>query len=65
MKRSKGNFEKMWISGQKDLTWWAENLNEHRKIRRNEPDVELFTDASHQGWGAHTDTKQTGALAPR
>ena len=63
LKRSKGNFEeKMWIStgGLADITWWLDNLDNHRQIRRSEPDVELFTDASHSGWGAHTNTSQTG-----
>lgn len=63
LKRSKGNFEDiMWISerGYNDITWWGNNLDNPRKIRREEPDVELFTDASHQGWGAHTGSSQTG-----
>lgn len=63
LKRSRGDFEKvMWISerGYNDIDWWEANLGNPRLIRREEPDVELFTDASHQGWGAHTDTTQTG-----
>ena len=63
LKRSKGNFEDyMWLSpgGKSDIKWWLENLENHRKIRRKEPDMELYTDASQQGWGAHTEHQQTG-----
>ena len=31
-----------------------------RQIRRVDPDLELFTDASQLGWGAHTASEQTG-----
>ena len=63
LKRSKGDFEEnMWISegGRTDIVWWLNNLELSRKIRRDEPDFELFTDASHLGWGAHTEKEQTG-----
>ena len=35
-------------------------MHKSRKIRTDEPDLELCTDASELGWGAHTDTWQTG-----
>ena len=63
LKRSRGNFEsKMWVSeeGMSDIRWWQYNLDNSRQIRREDPDVELFTDASHQGWGAHTTENNTG-----
>ena len=63
LKRAKGNFDDhMWISteGRDDIIWWRQNLTISRQIRRKEPDLELFTDASLEGWGAHTDTEQTG-----
>ena len=63
LKRSKGNFEDtMWVSegGVADIKWWLNNLDNHRQIRQTQPDVELFTDASHQGWGAHTESQQAG-----
>lgn len=34
-----------------DLNWWIKELeNQNRKIFRNAPDTELFTDASNLGW---------------
>ena len=63
LKRAKGNFEdRMWLSEKAlgNIQWWRENLNNARIIRRDEPTVELFTDASLEGWGAHTDIEQTG-----
>ena len=63
LKRCKGNFDRsMWISheGEADIRWWLKNYHNPRKIRREDPDVELFTDASHAGWGAHTEELQTG-----
>ena len=63
LKRAKGNFnDYMWISvkGKEDILWWLENLDNPREIRREDPTVELFTDASMEGWGAHTGHDQTG-----
>ena len=36
------------------INWWLENLENPRKIRREDPEIEIFIDASHKGWGAHT-----------
>lgn len=63
LKRAKGNFDElMWLSedGITDIMWWMDNIQNARVIRRKEPDVELFTDASLLGWGAHTDQSETG-----
>lgn len=35
-----------------DLKWWQQNLQSScRKIRINTPTIEVFTDASREGWG--------------
>lgn len=63
LRRSKGDFDNtMWLSeqGKADIIWWLENLKVSWKIRRTNPDFELFTDASLEGWGAHTDHLNTG-----
>ena len=50
----------MWLSseGKEDVFWWMENLENSRTIKRADPVVELFTDASEHGWVAHTYDKQ-------
>ena len=52
----------MWISQQgiADINWWLNNLDNPREIRWEDPEIELFTDASHKGWGAHTQLDETG-----
>lgn len=63
LKRAKGDFgDMMWLSqdARDDIMWWISNMNNPRIIRRAQPDVELFTDASESGWGAHTQEHQTG-----
>ena len=63
LRKNKGDFEKqMWVSkeGKEDIYWWLDNLENSRQIRLSDPDLELFTDASLLGWGAHTETLQTG-----
>ena len=63
LKRAKGDFrQKMWLSeqGRGDIKWWLNNLDSSRLIRRSDPDMELFTDASEAGWGAHRGNQQTG-----
>ena len=58
-----GDFDgRMRISerAQRDILWWLENLGVARKIRLGSPQVEICTDASHEGWGAHRGQKETG-----
>ena len=52
----KGNFEgRMQISERAkcDVVWWAQAaLQGQRKIRLLSPDIDIYTDASMEGWGA-------------
>ena len=53
--RCKGNFEgKMFISSRvrEYIHWWLTHLQEVRKIRLDSPELEIYTDASLEGWGA-------------
>lgn len=54
----------MWLSleAKNDIHWWLQNLNKSRKIRKTEPDLDLFTVASFLGWGAHMTNQQTGGI---
>ena len=51
----KGNFDgKITPSrGAKDILWWVNNLDSKRAIKILAPDLEICTDASGEGWGAH------------
>ena len=55
--RCAGDFEgKMRLShlAKQDIVWWLENIQKaERKIRLQAPKVEICTDASTSGWGAH------------
>ena len=53
----------MWSSegGKVQIKCWLDHLECPSKIKREEPAVELFTDTSHLGWGAHTKEEQKGA----
>ena len=65
LEKSKDDFERItWVSGGRmaDIKWWLDHLECPRKTRRKEPDVELFTDASHLDRGAHMNEKQTGSI---
>ena len=63
LRRTKGDFDQeMWISDEalQDLEWWLLHVVNPKKIRWQEPSLELYTDASEAGWGAHTNQEQTG-----
>ena len=64
LKVNKGNFDgKMVVShkGKEDINWWLENLRgTTRQIKWDSPDIEVGTDASLQGWGAHRGEAQAG-----
>ena len=54
--RTKGNFDaSMYYSdrAETDIRWWLESLGSARKVRLDPPEVEICTDASLEGWGAH------------
>ena len=62
--RAKGNFDAtMYIGreGLEDIQWWLDNLpTASKKIRNGGPDLEMCTDASDEGWGAHRGENSTG-----
>ena len=63
LEREKGSFEgRMQISprAREEIFWWLENLGRERLIRLDSPSVELRTDASLEGWGAHKGSLATG-----
>lgn len=63
LKVSRGNFDKFMTisdSGCQDINWWLNNLNRPKPIRFYSPSQEIYTDASNQGWGAVSDSVQTG-----
>ena len=62
--KARGDFEKLmvipeiaWI----DIDWWVRKIDiSPCPIRLGKPDMEITTDASLQGWGAHTKHSGTG-----
>ena len=64
LKANKGNFDAMMTLSDKvkvDINWWVDHLpSGERIIDKGEPTVEVFTDASGEGWGAHKGTKTAG-----
>ena len=56
---NKGNFDShMTLSHDSldNIRWWSSNIQTAtRKILHNSPDVDVYTDASQMGWGAHID----------
>jgi len=63
LKRTRGDFsQKMFldIKARNDINWWLSNLTQPFSIQVDTHTVELFTDASLMGWGAHTQSSQTG-----
>ena len=66
---SKGNFEKfMKISeeGKEDINWWLNNIKgEARSIEITDSILEVTTDASLEGWGAHDTSRATGGRWPK
>lgn len=64
LKRSRGNFNnKMWLSQDAivEIHWWLRHIYDAKPIVINEPETDLFVDASLEGWGAHVNnTNSTG-----
>lgn len=64
LKEKKGNFEaNMCITPTMkiELRWWIENVSSQtRKIRHDNADLVIITDASLSGWGAHCNKQKIG-----
>ena len=64
LREAKGNFDaQMQLSNRarQDIRWWIENIECSGKlVRMPKAKVTLHTDASNEGWGAHTDVHSTG-----
>lgn len=64
LKVFRGNFDAlMWVSwkARQDIIWWLEHLvGFDMPIERSSPTMEIFTDASNDGWGAHCNGVATG-----
>ena len=62
--RERGNFEGLMIvsaDSKREIHWWLENIRKSgRPIRERGPDLTIYTDASNEGWGAHTGSSATG-----
>ena len=62
--KKKGNFDAMMAiskEGKEDIEWWVSEIGSAEKmIRLESPEVEICTDASTQGWGAHRGTTTSG-----
>ena len=62
---NKGNFDGLMIisnEGIKEIKWWQEHFPTSVKpIRVLIPEIEIFSDASDSGWGAHRDTLVAGS----
>lgn len=59
-----GNFDALMVLSDKakaDLTWWIENLHlQKRDIEHGNPDIEIVTDSSSEGWGAVCNSVRIG-----
>ena len=62
--KAKGNFERYMVisnKGWEDINWWVENISTRPSpLQVPKVDLEITTDASLQGWGAHLDQVATG-----
>ena len=58
--RSQGARVPIWEETLRELSWWLDpaNVMKGMDLHPPEPQVFLFTDASLQGWGAHTERRQ-------
>nr|CAI5843424.1 unnamed protein product [Callosobruchus analis] len=63
LKRNQGNFNrKMEISSilSKEFAWWKNNLSTSgKKFLKGPYTLEIYSDSSKTGWGAHTDDRET------
>ena len=61
---SQGNYEgftTLTCEAREELQWWLQHLpTAHSPIILASPTVEIFTDASDDGWGVHFDDVETG-----
>ena len=64
LRKARGNFENQMViseHGLQDITWWIKNVDgAHKVIKIEDSTVELTTDASLEGWGAHEADLATG-----
>lgn len=64
LKKSKGEFEALTVltqSAKDELMWWTQNIsNSHYPLEINDPDIEMHTDASQEGYGAVCGSNQAG-----
>ena len=61
--RCRGNFEGLLSlseAAREDIHWWIGHLGDVREVDLESPDFEIFTDASHLGWGAHKGDQTAG-----
>ena len=64
LREQRGNFSaRMRLSQEsiQDIGWWTENVRRSgRPVKRDQPQMVVFTDASNEGWGAHVGSRETG-----
>ena len=64
LQKRKYNYEayvKLFQESITELTWWQQNLpNMFNKISEDPPTVNIYSDASDTGWGAHFQGRNTG-----
>ena len=48
------------LAARADIAWWVDNLKRERLVRLGTSDLEICTDASLEGWGAHKGEKTAG-----
>ena len=63
LKRHCGNFDghaRISEEGKADIFWWLNHLTYKKLIRMDSPSLEIITDASLEGWGAHVGMDSTG-----
>ena len=62
--KSRGDFDAWMTLSQEsrdEIEWWLVNIGKSgRPVRRGEPDLVVYTDASMDGWGAHIEDKTAG-----
>ena len=64
LEMNKGNFDAYMVVSDKaksEIAWWLESIGDgEKKIRITAPEIEICTDASTEGWGAHRGSLAVG-----
>ena len=64
LQKAHGNFERLMhisVEGTRDIQWWLRNIDGFpREIKIDDSEVNITTDASLEGWGAHVEKEVTG-----